>query len=430
MRFEKSKGFRGTVRVPGDKSISHRALLIAALTPGSSRLLGLSPAHDVAATKGCLQQLGLLLEESPGLTRVMGRTLAHWRESSGALQCDNSGTTMRLLAGVLAGSSFSATLVGDASLSRRPMQRIVEPLALMGGKLQATGQGGRPPLMITGSKLRAVDYQTPIASAQVKSALLLAGLHADGVTRIREKHPTRDHTERMLRAFGAQLSFSSGYAEIAGGQVLAPQTLAVPGDISSAAFFLVLAAATPGAELVVENVGLNPSRTGILDVLAAMGARFTIKPRHTEPEPTGDVHIYGGTLRGFSVSGADIPRVIDELPILAVAASVATGKTVVRDAAELRVKESDRISALLTELSRMGAKCEEYPDGFAIEGGRLSGAIVDSHGDHRLAMALAVAGCCAEGATYLRGVECVAVSYPGFFSALKRLLGGTEGEHA
>ncbi len=430
IRIEKVKALRGKIRAPGDKSVSHRALLVAALTPGCSRLFGVSDAEDVAATRQCLRQMGIAIEDAAGFTSVTGQSLPHWREPREALNCENSGTTMRLLAGLLAGSSLRARLIGDVSLSRRPMQRIVEPLALMGGQIEAEASRGRPPLLVTGAKLKACDHRLPIASAQVKSALLLAGITASGVTRIWEKHPTRDHTERMLRAFGCDISFSPGYVELRGGQVLRPYDLETPGDISGAAFFIVLAAVTPGALLTVENVGLNPTRTGVLDVLQAMGASITYTVHRTEPEPVGNIRVAGGYLKGFCVGGAEIPRLIDELPILAVAAALATGKTEVRDASELRVKESDRITALLTELRRMGVKCEEFPDGWAIEGGSLRGAAVDAHGDHRLAMALAIAGCCAAGETHLQGAECVAVSYPGFFATLQRLCTEEEREDA
>ncbi|MBT9153830.1 MAG: 3-phosphoshikimate 1-carboxyvinyltransferase 1 [Firmicutes bacterium] len=430
MEIEKIKAFREKIRVPGDKSISHRALLVAAQAPGLSCLCGLSDSEDVKATRQCLRQVGIAIEDEAGTTCVLGKGLPHWHEPEAALSCENSGTTMRLLAGLLAGSAMRATLVGDASLSNRPMQRIVGPLTLMGGQIQAMTDKGRPPLMVTGGKLKGCDHRLPIASAQVKSALLLAGLSATGVTRVWEKHPTRDHTERMLRAFGCNIDFSPGYAELQGGQTLRPFHFQTPGDISGAAFFLVLAAVTPGAELVVENVGLNPTRTGVLDVLRAMGASLTCTVHRTEPEPVGSIHVSGGHLRGFRVGGADIPRLIDELPILAVAAALATGRTEVRDAAELRVKESDRITALLTELRQMGARCQELPDGFTIEGGRLSGALVNSHGDHRLAMSLAVAGCSAEGITLLRGAECVAVSYRGFFTTLESLVKAGEARYA
>lgn len=430
MQFERIGAFREKIRVPGDKSISHRALLIAALTPGVSRLSGLSDAEDVAATKQCLCQLGIAIEKRDELTCVTGRSLPLWCEPQEELNCENSGTTMRLLAGLLAGSSLQVTLVGDASLSRRPMQRIVDPLTLMGGQVTAKTGGGRPPLVVMGGKLTASDHRLPIASAQVKSSLLLAGLSASGVTRIWEKHPTRDHTERMLRAFGCDLHFAPGYAELCGGQTLSPCDFETPGDISGAAFFLVLAAVTPGAELTVLNVGLNPTRTGILDVLQAMGARLTCTLHRTAPEPVGSIHVIGSRLQGFSVGGADIPRLIDELPILAVAGALAEGNTEVRDAAELRVKESDRITALLLELQKMGVRCQELPDGFVIEGCRLKGAHVNSHGDHRLAMSLAVAGCSAEGITTLHGAECVAVSYRGFFATLERLIGAGGSEYA
>lgn len=425
--IKKLSSFVGEVQVPGDKSISHRALLLAALAKGTSTLYGLSSSLDVVATRHCLGELGVnfssrgqaLLVDSPGLMGFV--------QPKRPLNCENSGTTMRLLSGIIAGSQVSATLIGDPSLSRRPMQRVVTPLRAMGAKIQALGEGRFPPVQVSGRRLKGITYWPEVASAQVKSAILLSGLTAEGTTTVIELHPTRDHTERLLRAFGAQVQFTPGEAAVVGGSVLLPQVVEVPGDVSAAAFFVVLAAALPGSELIVRGVGLNRGRTGMLEVLASMGANVTWQVQVEHPEPVGEIRVAGGKLSAFNVGGDIVPRLIDELPVLAVAAAVAEGTSHVRDAAELRVKESDRITALLRELTKLGVRCEEHPDGFTITGGKLIGADVDTHGDHRLAMALAVAGCLAQGVTSISGHECVGVSYPSFWDTLGRLRGE---EHA
>jgi len=376
---------------------------------------------------GCMEKLGVSYQRiaenefcvaSPGL---LGFSLPKT-----PLDCGNSGTTMRLLAGILAGSRISATLVGDESLMRRPMQRIVEPLCAMGAEVTASSLG-RAPLTIKGRLLKGIVWEPEVASAQVKSAILLAGLNATGQTEVLEILPTRDHTERMLKAVGADIEYGSGYARVWGCSDFKPAAIEVPGDISSAAFFMTLSAVLPGSLLTVNNVGLNYGRRGILEVLEQMGAKVSQSPAHGKVEPTGTLEIRGGELRAFEISGEIVPRLIDEIPVLAVAACFAQGRSVVRDAAELRAKESDRISLLLKELTKMGARCEEFSDGFAIEGCKLQGAEVDAHGDHRLAMALAVAGCVAEGETVLRGAGCVDVSYPRFWDDLAMLRGETNG---
>jgi len=415
--------FHAVLQMPPDKSISHRALLLGALAQGRSLVYNLSAADDVQSTQNCLSALGINFTAQGEALAVQGVGREGLREPAGALDCGNSGTTMRLLAGVLAGSKVSALLTGDHSLLRRPMQRVVGPLLAMGGDVSTVE--GRPPLGIRGRNLHPVVWRPEVASAQVKSAILLAGLTCTGKTKVTELHPTRDHTERMLKAFGAKVAYGPSWAEVEGSNV-APFTFRVPGDISAAAFFVVLAACLPQTSLRIEGVGLNPGRTGFLEVLRDMGASVSWQVETEEPEPTGFIEVRGGSLKGFAIAKELVPRVIDELPILAVAAACAEGRSVVRDATELRFKESDRIRALLGELHKLGVKSEEYPDGFAITGGSLSGAVVHSHGDHRLAMALAVAGALASGSTTISGAECVAVSYPNFWGDFEHKLRGVQ----
>jgi len=406
----------GEVRVPGDKSISHRALILNAVADGVARVRGLSPGADVLSTAGCLRALGVEVDGEV----VAGRGLRGLREPSGPLDCGNSGTTMRLLAGLLAAAPFPVTLVGDASLSRRPMDRVVEPLRTMGARA-ATG-----PLRVGGEvRLRGIDYVLPVASAQVKSALLLAGLFASGRTRLRQPAPTRDHTERMLAAMGAPVEVDGLTVSIRGpvGR-LDPLDVAVPGDLSAAAFWLVAAGLHPSACVRVPAVGVNPTRAALLEVLTRIGVRVHRRDGRTQGgEPVADLEV--GTARAaraFTVSGAEVAALIDELPVLAVAATVLPGSTRITGAGELRVKESDRIRAMAVGLAAMGAEVQELPDGWEIRGPRrLHGARVDSFGDHRVAMALAIAGLLAEGTTEIEGAECVAISYPGFWEALESL---------
>jgi 3-phosphoshikimate 1-carboxyvinyltransferase len=410
--------------VPGDKSISHRALILGALALGRTTIRGLAPGEDCRSTRRCLASLGVAIRESQeadGVAwQVEGRGLGGLRRPTAPLDAGNSGTTARFLMGVLAGHPFSATLVGDASLSRRPMQRVADPLERMGARIDTTG--GCLPATVTGARLRAVTYAMPVPSAQVKSAVLLAGLHAEGVTAVVEPQPTRDHTERALAAFGADVGVDGPRISIRGGGVLTGTALTVPGDPSSAAFWAAAAAGIPGASVTIEGVGLNPSRTSFLFVLEQMGARVEVRPDdRAGPEPVGTVTVAHAGLRPAEVRPADVPGLIDELPALAALATHGGGLSV-SGAAELRVKESDRIAALVAGLRALGADAEEWADGFRIDGRRrLAGGAADAAGDHRLAMALAVAALGADGPSRVRGAESVAVSYPGFFDTLERL---------
>jgi len=409
---------RGRVRVPGDKSISHRALLLGALAEGTSRVDGFLPARDCLATLDCVRALGIEIETRSNTTlTIHGCGL----QAPGApLNCARSGTTMRLLAGILAGQSFECTLTGDPQLLRRPMKRVVEPLRRMGAGIEDTG--GHAPLTIRGRALHGCDYTLPIASAQVKSALLLAGLYADGPTVVRQPGPARDHTERMLAAMGADVEID-GLTVILSplSSSLSPLSLRIPGDISSAAFPLVAAVLVDGSEITVTGVGVNPTRTGLLDVLRAMGANVTREnEREQSGEPVADVTVRAASLTGVEIGGDTVVRMIDEFPVLAVAATQAHGTTTVRDAAELRVKETDRIGAIVAGLRALGARIDPLPDGFVVKGPTpLRGAVVDSHGDHRLAMALAVAGLIAQGETVIENAECIDDSFPSFVRVMR-----------
>ncbi len=405
--------------MPGDKSISHRAFLIGALADGPVIIENISSAADVQSTALCLKALGVTVE--PLTQRGARLKSVGLRPPSHALDAGNSGTTMRLLAGLLSGHPFTATITGDASLRKRPMRRVIEPLTQMGAQIESPG--GFAPLTITGGKLRGIRYALPVASSQVKSALVLAGLHARGVTTVIEPSPTRDHTERMLRYLEVSLETINGAVSIQGGLRPRAKPIVVPGDFSSAAFFLAAGALVPDAHLAIQDVGINPTRTGLLDVLGEMGAQVSIQNvREIAHEPWGDLVIKTSKLRAVRIGGALIPRLIDELPILAICATQAHGVTVIQDAQELRVKETDRIRAVAENLRRMGAQIEERPDGWVIPGlQKLHGAVLDSFGDHRIAMAFAIAGSIAQGETVLEGTEWVNISYPGFFDDLGKL---------
>ncbi|KZC36245.1 MULTISPECIES: 3-phosphoshikimate 1-carboxyvinyltransferase [Rhodanobacter] len=406
---------RGSVRVPGDKSVSHRALMLAAIAEGDSRIRGFLEGEDTRATAAVLAQLGVRIDTpSPGERVVHGAGLHGLRGTTQALDCGNAGTGMRLLAGLLAGQAFDSTLVGDASLSKRPMRRVTDPLALMGARIDT--QGGLPPLHVHGGQpLHGIRYELPVASAQVKSALLLAGLYANGDTEIIEPHPTRDYTERMLAAFGWPIAFAPGRAKLSGGHVLRATDVEVPADFSSAAFFLVAASIVPGSELRLPAVGLNPRRTGLLEALRLMGANIAIEQeREAGGEPVGDLVVRHAPLHGVELPEALAPDMIDEFPALFIAAAAAGGTTVIRGAAELRVKESDRIATMAAGLRTLGVAIEETPDGAAIHGGRLGGGTVESHLDHRIAMSFAVAGLVAAGPVRINDCSHVATSFPGF----------------
>ena len=416
----------GEAEVPGDKSISHRAALLGALAEGVSEVQGYLEAEDCLRTLTAVQALGAeVTRKGPGHYRVAGGGLRGLSEPSDVIDCGNSGTTARLLAGALATQPFWTMLTGDASLRRRPMGRIAEPLRAMGATIVGRSDGGRLPLAIRGTApTTAVRYATPVASAQVKSAILLAGLAAEGPVTVTEPAPSRDHSERMLRRFGARVASGDRTVTLTPGPLRATSVV-VPGDISSAAFLLVAGAIVGESRVTLHRVGVNPTRTGVLDVLAAMGARIQTTNAADDGEPTASLTVTAGALEPTTIGGALlIPRLIDEVPVLAVAATVAPGVTVVRDAQELRVKESDRIAALSRELVKMGAVIEERPDGMAITGGRrLHGAAVSSGGDHRMAMALAVAALVAAGETLIDDVACVATSFPAFADTINTLAG-------
>ena len=418
---------RGTVHVPGDKSISHRALMCGALAEGTSHVRNVADSADCRATRRIVEALGArVVDVAPGEVCVEGPGLAGLTEPADVLDAANSGTTTRLVAGILATRPFYSVITGDASLRGRPMRRIVEPLTAMGATILGRHNGSLLPLSIQGGRLRAIDYALPVASAQVKSAVLLAGLGAEGTTRVREPAPSRDHTERMLAYLGAPVRCTEGMVQVEGGATLRPFDLDVPGDISSAAFFLAAGLLAPESAVTVPRVGVNDTRTGALDVLRAMNATLTIAHDEADgPEPVATVASSTSRLRGTEIGGALIPRLLDELPLLALVATQAHGRTVVRDAAELRVKESDRIATTVGELGRLGAAITETADGFIVEGPtRLHGARCQSHGDHRIAMMLAVAGLIAAGETVIEGAECVDVSFPAFFEALASATGG------
>ncbi|MDB6162795.1 MAG: aroA, partial [Xanthomonadaceae bacterium] len=411
----RGRALRGTIRAPGDKSISHRAIMLAAIADGVSRVQGFLEGGDTLATAAAFARMGVRIETpEPGVRVVHGVGMHGLRAPGGSLDCGNAGTAMRLLSGLLAGQGFDSTLTGDSSLRQRPMQRVIAPLHAMGADIAS--DDGLPPLRIHGGQtLMAIDYVLPVASAQVKSAVLLAGLYAAGETRVREPHPTRDYTERMLRAFGAHIAFEPGYAALFGGQGLKATTIDVPADFSSAAFFIVAATLVPGSELRIERVGVNPRRTGLLAVLRAMGADISEERVDVrDGEPVADLVVRYAPLHGIEVPVELVPDMIDEFPALFVAAACATGRTVIRGACELRVKESDRIAAMAAGLRTLGIQVDETPDGATVHGGRLLAGTVASGGDHRVAMAFAVAGQCATGEVRVDDVANVATSFPGF----------------
>jgi 3-phosphoshikimate 1-carboxyvinyltransferase len=419
---------RGRVRVPGDKSISHRALLFAALAEGTSRVRHLSSGGDVARTGALVDALGARVRELPGedvTVAVASPGVDALREPNAVVDCGNSGTTMRLGLGVLAGRPFHAVLTGDDSLVRRPMARVAEPLRAMGARVDGRDGGNFAPLAVRGGSLHAVRYELPVASAQVKSSLMLAGLQAAGTSEIVEPAPTRDHSERMLAAFGAPVTHDreSRTVRVEAGAPNAFE-LDVPGDPSSAAFFVVAACLTPGSDVVVEDVCLNPTRIAFVDVLARMGAEVEARVTGERAgEPVGEIHARASALRGTVVAGDEVPSLIDEIPVLAVAAAFAEGVTEFHDARELRVKESDRIATVQQELSQLGVAVEPRPDGMLVRGGRPRAATLKSHGDHRVAMAGAVAAVAIEGESIVRGWNAVAISYPAFADDLVALGG-------
>jgi 3-phosphoshikimate 1-carboxyvinyltransferase len=424
LRVRPCQNLRGSATIPGDKSISHRALVLGAIAQGVSHVQGWLPAGVCQAMLGAVRALGVTVEQpAPTELIIHSAGLRGLRPPAGPIDCQGSGATMRMVAGILAGHPFTSILDGHAGLRRRPMERVAAPLREMGATIET--HGGCPPLTITGGKLHGIDYAMPVASAQVKTAILLAALYAEGATMVHEPGPGRDHTERMLRAQGVDVKIHDNIITLVppGLQPLAPCSLSVPADFSSAAFPLVAALLVPGGDLYLESIGVNSTRTGLLDVLRGMGAEIAwLNQAEQGGEPVADLSARSGELRGVEVEGDTVVRMIDEFPILAVAATQAQGETVVRDARELRVKESDRIAAVVGELRKLGASIDERDDGFVVQGPtRLRGAPVHSHGDHRLAMALVVAGLMAEGETVVEGTEAIDESFPGFVDLMRGL---------
>ena len=426
MKLQKTTKLRGTVTVPGDKSISHRSVMFASLAEGTSEITNFLEGADCLSTIDCFRRLGISIRLQPGMGKVSvhGRGLHGLKAPDTTLDTGNSGTTLRLLSGILSAQNFSVRLTGDASIQKRPMQRIMEPLSQMGAQIASEKENGCAPLFIQGAPLRGIHYTTRTASAQVKSAILLAGLYADGITKVTEPCLSRNHSEIMLRLFGADVSTEGTTAAIRPGRTLTARKIHVPGDISSAAYFIAAASLVPHSEICIQNVGINPTRNGILQAAKAMGADITLENIRTDNgEASADLIVRSAALHGTEIGGSLIPTLIDELPILAVMAAFADGTTVIRDAAELKVKESNRIDVMTENLRTMGCDIEATPDGMIIRGGRpLHGAVIDSHADHRIAMSFAVAALMADGETCLPGSECVSISYPGFFADLHRLV--------
>jgi 3-phosphoshikimate 1-carboxyvinyltransferase len=423
----------GVVELPGDKSISHRYAILAALAEGASEIRNFSPAADCASTLECCRRLGIAVDAKGEHVRIAGKGLDGLKASRRAIDAENSGSTIRMLSGVLAGQRFTSTITGDSSLRRRPMRRVVDPLRQMGADIRST-DGDRAPLEIRGGKLYGIDYTLPVPSAQVKSAILLAGLYADGLTIVRESVRTRDHTELALREFGANVTVAKDQVRIEPRPKLQPRQLIVPGDLSSAVFLIGAALVLPESSLMLHNVGLNPTRTRVLDFLISIGAAINLASvQSRDGELIGDVSVRHAPLVGGSISGAQVAEMIDELPMLAALGPFTEKGIEIHDAQELRVKESDRIATLAEGLRQMGARLEEFPDGLRLEGhesgagtatSKLRGATVNPQGDHRIAMALAVVALGAEGDTVIKDSECVGVSFPEFFKTLERLRGG------
>lgn len=417
-----ARTLRGEIVTPGDKSISHRSIMFGALAEGTTRVRGFLTGEDNLSTLKAFQAMGIAIRQAaPGELEIEGRGLDGLQEPADVLDCGNSGTTMRLMSGLLSGQRFFSVLTGDQYLRKRPMKRVVAPLTAMGARIWGRRGGELAPLAIQGGPLQPISYDSPIASAQVKSAVLLAGLYADGETTVREPHLSRDHSERMLRCFGADVLPFAGGVTLAGRPRLVARDMFIPGDISSATFFLVAALITPGAELLVKNVGLNPSRSGAVDILRAMGGELELlNEREQSGEPVADILVRHSRLKGIEIGGEVVPRAIDEFPVLSVAAALAEGTTVIRDAEELRVKETDRIAAMASELGKLGAAVEPTPDGMIITGReRLQGGSVTSHGDHRIAMSCAVAALAAAGPVAIADTACTETSFPGFWELLE-----------
>ncbi|WP_103105234.1 3-phosphoshikimate 1-carboxyvinyltransferase [Brevibacillus reuszeri] len=423
LRVRQTQKIEGTIRVPGDKSISHRAVMFGALANGTTTIEGFLPGADCLSTISCFRSMGIEIEQQGDKVTVQGKGWFGLEEPSEHLEVGNSGTTIRLMAGIMSTQPFHVVMEGDESIAKRPMRRVIGPLRQMGAKIDGRKDGEFTPLSIRGGDLQAISYQSPVASAQVKSAILLAGLQAKGVTSVTEPHLSRDHTERMLQAFGVQVVRDGLTVSVEGGQELKGRAISVPGDISSAAFLIAAVMVVPGSSLLIENVGINPSRTGIIDVVKAMGGSLELlNERIVNEEPVADLLVTHSELHGIEIAGDIIPRLIDEIPVIAVMASQAKGQTIIRDAEELKVKETDRIATVVSQLSKFGAKITPTDDGMIIEGETsLTGAVIDSHGDHRIGMAMAIAGLAASGETVVENDEAIDVSFPGFAQLLEKV---------
>lgn len=427
LQIQQASKLHGVAEVPGDKSISHRAALIGAIAEGETVVTNFLPGADCLATLSCLRALGVKVDGPDKTNRVViyGRGRQGFTEPLGVLDAANSGTTFRLLTGMLAACPFFSVIEGDASLCQRPMGRVIRPLRSMGATILGRAGDNLPPLAIRGGALQGIDYSLPVASAQVKSAILLAALSACTITRITEPGPSRDHTERMLAFFGADIVKNGLTTTLRPGQPLRARNISVPGDISSAAFLMVAATIVPNSQIVIRNVGVNPTRDGIIEVMRRMGARIEVISRRDDyNESRADIYVTNTPLHGVEIAGKLIPRLIDEIPILALAAAVAEGRTIIRDAAELKVKESNRLATVAAELRRFGARIDELEDGLVIDGVKsLTGASASSHGDHRIAMTVLVAGLVAQGVTLLEDSACIDISFPGFTQVLSSLSG-------
>lgn len=417
MIFKKSTPLRGELAVPGDKSISHRAVMLGALAKGTTSVTNFLKGADCLSTISCFEKMGIEIEQLPSEILIHGKGLHGLNAPETILDAGNSGTTTRLLSGILAGQAFCTTLTGDASIQKRPMTRIITPLSQMGGKIESLSDNGCAPLKITGHPLKPIHYLSPVSSAQVKSCVLLAGMYADGITKVTEPYLSRNHSELILRSFGADVISEGTTAAITGNPVLEGQKVIVPGDISSAAYFIAAGLLIPGSEILIKDVGINPTRDGILKVCADMGADIQLlNKREYGKEPVADILVKHSELKATVIEGALIPTLIDELPMLAVMAAFAQGTTVIRDAQELKVKESNRLDIIVQHLSAMGADIIPTEDGMEIHGGKpLKGAVLDSYMDHRIAMSFAVAGMAADGETEILNASCVDISYPEFY---------------
>ncbi|MCD2491353.1 3-phosphoshikimate 1-carboxyvinyltransferase [Lacrimispora sp. NSJ-141] len=418
-----TRPLKGEITVPGDKSISHRSIMLGALARGTTRVKNFLQGADCLSTIGCFRAMGIPVENNGTEVLIRGKGLHGLQAPKGILDCGNSGTTVRLISGILSAQDFSTELTGDSSIQKRPMARIITPLSKMGADIVSIRGNGCTPLRIRGQKLHGIHYESPVASAQVKSSVLLAGLYADGATQVTEPLVSRNHTELMLQAFGAQIATENTTVSITPPEELCAQEVLVPGDISSAAYFLAAGILVPGSELLLKNVGINPTRDGILRVFQNMGADITLlNPRICSGEPAADILVKSGALHGTVIEGEIIPTLIDELPIIAVAACFAEGTTVIRDASELKVKESNRIAVMTEGLSAMGADVKETEDGMIIRGGfSLHRAVIDSRLDHRVAMSFTVAGLVSDGIPDIKGRDCVKISYPAFYEDLEKL---------